>query len=145
MLEIKADIFQNLSYGEEQFRTEALTVKGEYLKNNASPIRKLLAAVRNEAFDKHTYKHTTMGFLPNEAMPDQSEYGQTFSSAFYKPEYVSLVIVGDVDPQATIAMVKKHWGNWQQGIIKPIFLLNRNNRRLVMCMSNTKGYPDTGY
>ncbi|MCF2863283.1 insulinase family protein [Pseudoalteromonas sp. Cnat2-41] len=116
VLEIEADIFQNLSYSEEQFRTEALTVKGEYLKNNASPIRKLLAAVRNEAFDKHTYKHTTMGFFADiEAMPDQSEYGQTFFERFYKPEYVSLVIVGDVDPQATIAMVKKHWGNWQQG------------------------------
>ena len=44
VLEIEADIFQNLSYTEEQFRTEALTVKGEYLKNNASPIRKLLSA-----------------------------------------------------------------------------------------------------
>ena len=63
VLEIEADIFQNLTYSEEQFRTEALTVKGEYLKNNASPIRKLLSAVRNEAFEKHTYKHTTMGFL----------------------------------------------------------------------------------
>lgn len=30
VLETQADIFQNLSYSEEQFRTEALTVKGEY-------------------------------------------------------------------------------------------------------------------
>ena len=29
VLEIEADIFQNLTYTEEQFRTEALTVKGE--------------------------------------------------------------------------------------------------------------------
>ncbi len=116
VLEVKADVFQNLSYTEEQFRTEALTVKGEYLKNNASPIRKLLSAVRKEAFDKHTYKHTTMGFFEDiEAMPDQSAYGQTFFERFYKPEYVSLVIVGDVDPQETIKMVKKHWGNWQRG------------------------------
>ncbi|GMM83408.1 M16 family metallopeptidase [Pseudoalteromonas sp. MTN2-4] len=116
VLEIKADIFQNLKYSEEQFRTEALTVKGEYLKNNASPIRKLLAAVRKEAFEKHTYKHTTMGFFEDiEAMPDQMAYGQTFFERFYKPEYVSLVIVGDVDPQETMNMVKKHWGNWKKG------------------------------
>ncbi|MFY8273070.1 M16 family metallopeptidase [Pseudoalteromonas sp. SSDWG2] len=116
VLEVKADVFQNLSYTEEQFRTEALTVKGEYLKNNASPIRKLLAAVRKEAFDTHTYEHTTMGFFEDiEAMPDQSAYGKTFFERFYKPEYVSLVIVGDVDPQETINMVKKHWGNWQRG------------------------------
>lgn len=116
VLEIEADIFQNLTYSEEQFRTEALTVKGEYLKNNASPVRKLLSAVRKEAFDKHTYKHTTMGFFEDiEAMPDQMAYGKTFFERFYKPEYVSLVIVGDVDPKATIAMVKKHWGNWKRG------------------------------
>ena len=116
VLEIEADIFQNLTYSEEQFRTEALTVKGEYLKNNASPIRKLLSAVRNEAFEKHTYKHTTMGFFEDiEAMPDQMAYGKEFFAKFYKPEYVSLVIVGDVDPQETMAMVKKHWGNWEKG------------------------------
>ncbi|KPZ64001.1 Protease 3 precursor [Pseudoalteromonas sp. P1-16-1b] len=116
VLEIEADIFQNLSYTEEQFRTEALTVKGEYLKNNASPIRKLLSAVRQEAFEKHTYKHTTMGFFEDiEAMPDQMAYGKEFFDKFYKPEYVSLVIVGDVDPKETMAMVKKHWGNWQKG------------------------------
>ena len=116
VLEIQADHFQNLSYTEAQFKTEALTVKGEYLKNNASPIRKLLAAVRKEAFDTHTYKHTTMGFFEDvEAMPEQSAYGEKFFQQFYKPEYVSLVIVGDVEPTATMAMVEKHWGNWQKG------------------------------
>jgi zinc protease len=116
VLEIQADHFQNLTYTDAQFKTEALTVKGEYLKNNASPIRKLLAAVRKEAFDTHTYKHTTMGFFEDvEAMPEQIAYGEKFFKQFYKPEYVSLVIVGDVEPQATMAMVEKHWGNWQKG------------------------------
>ncbi|MEW6983116.1 M16 family metallopeptidase [Colwelliaceae bacterium 6471] len=116
VLEIQADHFKNLTYTDAQFKTEALTVKGEYLKNNASPIRKLLAAVRKEAFDTHTYKHTTMGFFEDvEAMPEQVAYGKKFFKQFYKPEYVSLVIVGDVDPKATMAMVEKHWGNWQQG------------------------------
>jgi len=116
VLEIQADHFKNLTYTEAQFKTEALTVKGEYLKNNASPTRKLLAAVRKEAFDTHTYKHTTMGFFEDvEAMPEQSAYGEKFFKQFYKPEYVSLVIVGDVEPEATMAMVEKHWGNWQKG------------------------------
>lgn len=116
VLEIQADHFKNLKYTDAQFKTEALTVKGEYLKNNASPTRKLLAAVRKEAFDTHTYQHTTMGFFEDvEAMPDQVAYGEQFFKQFYKPEYVSLVIVGDVEPEATMAMVEKHWGNWQKG------------------------------
>lgn len=121
VLEIQADHFQNLEYTDAQFKTEALTVKGEYLKNNASPIRKLLSAVRNEAFDKHTYKHTTMGFFKDiEAMPDQIAYGKTFFERFYKPEYVSLVIVGDVDPAKTMDMVKKYWGEWQRGTFETV-------------------------
>lgn len=116
VLEIQADHFKNLSYTEAQFKTEALTVKGEYLKNNASPVRKLLAAVRKEAFDSHTYKHTTMGFFEDvEAMPEQVAYGEKFFKQFYKPEYVSLVIVGDVDPEATLAMVEQYWGGWKRG------------------------------
>jgi zinc protease len=116
VLEIQADHFKNLTYTDAQFKTEALTVKGEYLKNNASPTRKLLAAVRKEAFDTHTYKHTTMGFFEDvEAMPSQIAYGEKFFNQFYKPEYVSLVIVGDVEPQATMAMVEKYWGNWKKG------------------------------
>lgn len=121
VLEIQADHFQNLEYTDAQFKTEALTVKGEYLKNNASPIRKLLSAVRNEAFDKHTYKHTTMGFFKDiEAMPDQIAYGKTFFERFYKPEYVSLVIVGDVDPTKTMELVKKYWGEWQRGTFETV-------------------------
>ncbi len=116
VLEIQADHFKNLTYTDAQFKTEALTVKGEYLKNNASPTRKLLAAVRKEAFDTHTYKHTTMGFFEDvEAMPSQIAYGEKFFNQFYKPEYVSLVIVGDVEPEATMAMVEKYWGNWKKG------------------------------
>ncbi|WP_063377649.1 M16 family metallopeptidase [Pseudoalteromonas luteoviolacea] len=116
VLGIQADIFQNLHFSEEQFRTEALTVKGEYLKNNANPLRKLLSAVRDNAYDEHTYKHTTMGFFEDiEAMPDQMAYADLFFERFYKPEYATIIIVGDVEPKATVDMVKKHWGEWQRG------------------------------
>ena len=116
VLETQADIFQNLSYTEAQFRTEALTVKGEYLKNNANPIRQLLSGVRKAAFDEHTYSHTTMGFFEDiEKMPEQMAYGQQFFERFYKPEYVSIIITGDVDPKQTVELVKKYWGNWQRG------------------------------
>src|SRR6056297_977904 len=36
ILALEADRFMNLSYGEDVFRTEALAVKGEYIKNSAS-------------------------------------------------------------------------------------------------------------
>ncbi|NQZ06267.1 MAG: insulinase family protein [Algicola sp.] len=116
MLMLEADRFQNLQYSESQFKTEALTVKGEYLKNNASPVRKLLAASRDLAFTKHTYKHTTMGFFEDiEAMPDQLDYAKTFFDRFYKPEKVSIIVAGDVDPKQTLKWIKKYWGDWKRG------------------------------
>ena len=41
ILRIEADRFQNLSYPEEGFRTEARAVLGEYNKNSANPMTKL--------------------------------------------------------------------------------------------------------
>ena len=50
ILELEADRFQNLSYTEEQFRTEALAVKGEYLKNFSNPVQQLFERLRDKSF-----------------------------------------------------------------------------------------------
>jgi zinc protease len=114
ILEVEADRFQNLSYTEEQFRTEALAVKGEYLKNFSNPIQKLIERIRDLSFDVHPYKHTTMGFLADiEIMPDQMEYSKIFFDRWYRPNYSSLILVGDLDPEATFEMVERHFGPWQ--------------------------------
>ncbi|MEX2495861.1 MAG: insulinase family protein, partial [Woeseia sp.] len=116
VIEIEADRFQNLDYSEEAFRTEALAVKGEYLKNYSNPVAKAYERVRDLAFDTHTYQHTTMGFIEDiEAMPDQMEYSKTFFDRWYRPEKTSVIVVGDVDPERTFELVKKYWGEWKRG------------------------------
>ena len=116
VIEIEADRFQNLSYSEDVFRTEALAVKGEYLKNFSNPISKMLERVSDLMFSKHTYKHTTMGFIEDiEAMPDQLEYSYTFFDRWYRPEKTAVILVGDLDPEATLALVEKYWGGWERG------------------------------
>ncbi|HWM28092.1 MAG TPA: insulinase family protein [Woeseiaceae bacterium] len=116
MLEIEADRFQNLDYSEAAFRTEALAVKGEYLKNYSNPTAKAYERVRDLAFDVHTYQHTTMGFIQDiEAMPDQLEYSKQFFDRWYRPEKTSVIVVGDVDPEQTFELVRKYWGSWEKG------------------------------
>ena len=116
VIEIEADRFQNLSYTEDVFRTEALAVKGEYLKNFANPSMIMFERLSDLMFDKHTYKHTTMGFLEDiEAMPDQMEYSHTFFDRWYRPEKTTVILVGDVDPEPTFELVKKYWGDWERG------------------------------
>jgi zinc protease len=116
ILEVEADRFMNLSYTEEQFRTEAQAVEGEYLKNFSNPVQKLIERVRELAFTEHTYGHTTMGFFRDiKAMPDQMEYSKVFFDRWYRPEYSAVIVVGDVDPEETFRMVRRHFGGWKRG------------------------------
>jgi zinc protease len=116
ILEIEADRFRNLSYGEEAFKTEARAVLGEYNKNSANPIRKILEVQREAAYTTHTYKHTTMGFIKDiEDMPNQYEYSKTFFSRWYRPEKTTVIVAGDVEPNKVFALVEKYWGGWERG------------------------------
>ena len=116
ILELEADRFQNLDYSEAVFRTEALAVNGEYNKNSAAPTQKLFEKLRETAYDAHTYKHTTMGFLEDiKAMPEQYAYSKQFFDRFYRPEYTTILVVGDVKAAEVKGLVEKHWGGWQRG------------------------------
>jgi zinc protease len=120
ILELEADRFQNLKYTPEQFQTETRAVLGEYNKNFASPFRKLEEIVRQTAFTKHTYSHTTMGFEKDvENMPSMYDYGLQFFDRYYRPEYTTVTIVGDVKPEEMRPMVEKYWGGWKRGSYKP--------------------------
>ena len=120
VLEMEADRFQNLKYTEAEFKTESLAVLGEYNKNSSSPFRKINEVVRNTAFDRSTYKHTTMGFLEDiQDMPNQYEYSRKFFERYYRPEYVTIVVVGDVKPKPVREIVDRYWGEWKRGEYKP--------------------------
>ena len=61
LIELEADRFQNLSYPEPVFQTEAKAVLGEYHKNAASPRLKIEETLAATAFTRHPYQHTTLG------------------------------------------------------------------------------------
>jgi zinc protease len=116
MFELEADRFQNLSYSLQGFKTEAGAVKGEYTKNSANPYTKLNELVQNAAFSAHTYKHTTMGFFEDIVdMPNQYDYSIEFFKRFYRPEYTTIIVVGDVEHKNVIALSERYFGNWAAG------------------------------
>lgn len=116
ILDVESDRFMNLAFTESQFRTEALAVKGEYLKNFSNPFGKLNETARELAFSTHTYRHTTIGFFRDiEAMPDQFEYSKVFFDRWYRPEKATVILVGDLELEPTYALVEKYFGAWQRG------------------------------
>jgi zinc protease len=120
MMDIEADRFKNLKYDEDGFRTESLAVLGEYNKSASSPYLPMNERLRELAFQKHTYRHTTIGFLEDiQAMPGYYDYSLAFFDRFYRPENCVLLMVGDVDPAAAFALAGKHYGDWKKGF-KPV-------------------------
>lgn len=116
ILDYEADRFMNLKYAEPEFRTESLAVLGEYNKNSADPTKKMFEVMQDKAFDAHTYKHTTMGFLRDiQQYPEGYEYSWTFFDRFYRPEYATLLLVGDVKPDEAFAVVSKYFSPWKPG------------------------------
>jgi zinc protease len=116
ILSMEADRFQHLSYEEPVFKTETRAVLGEYNKNSANPASKLREVLRATAFNTHTYKHTTMGFIEDvEAMPGEYDYSRQFFDRYYRPEYTTIIVAGDVDPKRVRALVDERWSTWKRG------------------------------
>jgi zinc protease len=114
--EMEADRFQNLKYSEEAFRTESLAILGEYNKGASSPFQALEEKLHDVAFSRHTYKHTTIGFLADvKAMPAYYEYSRQFFARFYRPENCILVVVGDVVPQRVFDLATRYYAGWKTG------------------------------
>lgn len=116
MFELESDRFMNLNYTEHDFKTEAGAVKGEYTKNFASPYSQINEKRSETAFTTHTYSHTTMGYFKDIVdMPNQYEYSKKFFDRYYRPEYNTILVVGDVTPEQVNALSEKYFGKWEKG------------------------------
>ena len=120
VMDIESDRFQNLKYSEADFRTEAGAILGEYQQGAREPQRWLSEKVRETVFEKHTYRHTTIGFEADvRAMPQAYDYSRSFYERFYRPENTVLVLAGDFDMEKARALVRKYYGDWKPGYKTP--------------------------
>jgi zinc protease len=113
VIALEADRFRNLSYPEAAFRTEALAVLGEYNKSAAAPWLKLEETLVGTAFTRHTYRHTTLGFLEDiRSMPGKYAYSKKFHQRFYRPDNCIVIVAGHFDAPAVRAAIEAHYGRW---------------------------------
>ncbi len=114
VVKIEADRFINLYYDEEMLKTEAAVIEGEYYSSVSNPGRRLYETLRHTAFERHSYKHTTLGYLKDiQDMPNQFEYSKLYKKRFYAPDNTIILVVGDYDHQELIDYIKKYYGNWE--------------------------------
>jgi len=118
--DLESDRFMHLRYSESDFRTEAGSILGEYQQSATTPMGFFNEKVRETAYDRHTYRHTTIGYEDDvRAMPEGYVYSLAFHRRFYRPENVVLVIAGDFDEARAEAIIRRYYAAWSPGYAAP--------------------------
>ena len=120
IIEYEGDRFQHLEYDEAAFKTEAGSILGEYAKSASNPEERLWEKMLETAYDRHTYRHTVIGYLDDvKAMPGGFDYSREFFRRYYTPDNATIIIVGEFDKEATLAQLEKAYGGWK-GKLDPV-------------------------
>lgn len=113
---LESDRFRFLNYTEDDFKTEAGAILGEYNYYQDKIWNELSEVRYNLSYSVHTYRHPVLGTLEDiRDMPNELEYSRVFFERFYKPENIVLMVFGDVDVNETKAIVDEYWSGWERG------------------------------
>ncbi len=113
IVEMEADRFQHLAYDEAAYRTETGAVLGEYRKSASHPFLRMWETLSERAFRRHTYGHTTLGYLRDiQRMPEAFAYSKAFFHRFYTPDATVILVVGNFDAAQVRRLVERHYGAW---------------------------------
>ena len=108
---IQADRFKNMVI--RGFHTELEAVYEEYNIHLAEDGEKMLNALLYKLFPTHPYgTQTTIGtqdHLKNPSITNIKNYFQNY----YCPNNVAICLAGDLDPDKTIAIIEKYFGDWE--------------------------------
>jgi zinc protease len=107
---LEADRMASLKVDEQAFARERSVVKEERRQRVESPPYGRLAEIVYEAtFTTHPYKHQVIGSMEDLEAARISDV-RDFYETYYVPENAVLVIAGDFEPKATMAMVQQYFG-----------------------------------
>ncbi len=111
---IQADRFQNMVI--RGFHTELEAVYEEYNIGLSNDQRKLFTALCAKLWPNHPYgTQTTIGtqeHLKNPSIKNIKEYFKKW----YVPNNVAICMAGDFDPDKTIAIISKYFGEWKPAL-----------------------------
>ena len=109
---VEADRMHYLVVNEVAFKTELEVVQNERrFRNENSPDGLIYQELFDMAFTKHPYHWPVIGYQEdlNKMSPD---YARNFYKTWYSPNHATIVVVGDVSPQAVFETVQKYYGSY---------------------------------
>lgn len=108
-LAIEADRMRNLWLRAEDLASEMTVVRNEYERGENNPAQALSKEVTATAFQAHPYHHSTIGWR-SDIEKIRVDKLREFYDVFYWPNNATVVVVGDFDPAATLALIRKEYG-----------------------------------
>lgn len=110
VMALEADRFAHSRYSDEEFAKELAVVKEERrLRTDDNPRALLFEQLMAVAFTVSPYRQPVVGWMGDlDALTADDARG--FYRHWYTPANAAVVVVGDVDPQAVLALAKRHYG-----------------------------------
>lgn len=106
---IEADRMRNLWLRDSDRRPEMTVVRNEFEIGENNPIQALDKEISAAAYIAHPYHHSTIGWRSDiENVP--IEKLKEFYDTFYWPDNATVSVIGDIEPAAALALVKKYYG-----------------------------------
>lgn len=106
---IEADRMRNLWLREDDRRPEMTVVRNEFEIGENNPIQALDKEINSAAFVAHPYHHPTIGWR-SDIEKVSIEKLREFYDTFYWPDNATVTVIGDIEPAAALALVKKYYG-----------------------------------
>lgn len=109
VLAIEADRMRNLVLTRDDRNSEMTVVRNEFERGENDPSDVMYKELMAMSFREHPYHHPVIGWRSDvEGVP--MERMQQFYDTFYFPNNATLIVAGDLEPEATLALVAKLFG-----------------------------------
>ena len=148
-LQLEADRMRNLVLDESEFKKEIEVIKEERRsRTDDDPVSLTHEQFKAVAYTSSTYGQPIIGWmddLHNMSIQDMRDWYATW----YAPNNATLVVAGDVEPQAVLALAQKYFGPLQPSQLKPprprVEVPQTGERRLVVKVPAEVPYLVMGY
>jgi zinc protease len=109
-LEAQAACLRGIDDSHEQWDQERGAIEQEVARDLSNPTYKFISRLNEDMFAGTPYAHDPLGTKPS-FDTTTGEMLKDFYKKWYAPSNAILVVVGDIDPAATLAKIKKLFGD----------------------------------
>lgn len=110
---IEADRMRNLWLRESDRQSEMTVVRNEFERGKNEPNEVLSEEVAATAYQALPYHHDPIGWRSDiEHVPIQKL--KAFYDTFYWPNNATVTVVGDIEPAAALALIRKYYGAYSR-------------------------------